>query len=94
MSVYYYGVTVSRISYNTYQWNANIMCGTVTLTSLGVGCQRMGIDEPPADIGKRQALAAVGQIHLMFMFDQLFSALGQRCAQVLLSYENLGIKSQ
>ena len=71
-------------------------CHVVLVSSgaVGVGCQRMGLEEPPAEIGKRQALAAVGQIHLMYMYDQFFSALGQRCAQVLLSYENLGVKSQ
>ena len=64
----------------------------VSSGAVGVGCQRLGLSEPPSELSKRQALAAVGQIHLMKMYDELFGTLGQSCAQVLLSYENLGVK--
>jgi glutamate 5-kinase len=43
---------------------------------------------------QKQALAAVGQAFLMRYYDDFFSTLGKRCAQVLLTLENLANRSQ
>lgn len=43
---------------------------------------------------QKQALAAVGQAFLMRYYDDFFSTLGKRCAQVLLTLENLAVRSQ
>jgi glutamate 5-kinase len=43
---------------------------------------------------QKQALAAVGQAFLMRYYDDFFSTLGKRCAQVLLTLENLAARSQ
>lgn len=37
----------------------------------------------PTDLVQKQALAAVGQALLMRYYDDFFSTLGKRCAQVL-----------
>ncbi|KDD74279.1 hypothetical protein H632_c1435p0, partial [Helicosporidium sp. ATCC 50920] len=66
----------------------------VTSGAAGVGCQRLGLSKKPAEVSKRQALAAVGQIHLMRHYDDLFAALGLKCAQVLLTLDNLAVRSQ
>ena len=57
--------------------------------AVGVGCQRMGITVRPKGVARLQALAAVGQPHLMRHYDHLFATLGQPIAQVLLSAEAL-----
>mmetsp|Transcript_14415 Transcript_14415/g.26732 ORF Transcript_14415/g.26732 Transcript_14415/m.26732 type:complete len:397 (-) Transcript_14415:421-1611(-) len=60
----------------------------VSSGAVGAGCERLNLKERPADEVARQALAAMGQVHLMCKYDMLFSSLGQLCAQVLLTYEN------
>ncbi|DBA68394.1 TPA: hypothetical protein ACH3X2_013697 [Trebouxia sp. C0005] len=49
----------------------------------------MGLAERPANLAQRQAVAAVGQIHLMRYYQDFFAALGLTCAQVLLTLNNL-----
>eukprot|EP00514_Thraustochytrium_sp_LLF1b_P011067 CAMPEP_0184558760 /NCGR_PEP_ID=MMETSP0199_2-20130426/46079_1 /TAXON_ID=1112570 /ORGANISM="Thraustochytrium sp., Strain LLF1b" /LENGTH=448 /DNA_ID=CAMNT_0026956029 /DNA_START=214 /DNA_END=1560 /DNA_ORIENTATION=+ len=60
----------------------------VSSGAVGAGCERYNLGERPADEIARQALAAMGQVHLICKYDMLFSSLGQLCAQVLLTYEN------
>ena len=48
----------------------------VSSGAVGVGCQRLGLKTRPTELAKKQALAAVGQVHLMRYYDDLFSALG------------------
>ena len=42
---------------------------------MGVGCQRLRLCTRPDNLAQKQALAAVGQVHLMRYYDDLFSAL-------------------
>jgi len=62
--------------------------------AVGVGCQRLGLDVRPTEVSKKQALAAVGQVHLMRFYDDLFSAMGMTCSQVLLTLDNLVNRNQ
>lgn len=48
----------------------------VSSGAIAVGCKRLGLATRPANIAQRQALAAVGQVHLMRFYDDFFSALG------------------
>lgn len=57
----------------------------VTSGALGVGVGKMGLNERPGDVAGRQAMAAVGQCELMFMYDKLFAEYGRNVAQVLLT---------
>ena len=43
--------------------------------AVGVGCQRLRLCTRPDNLAQKQALAAVGQVHLMRYYDDLFSAL-------------------
>ena len=43
--------------------------------AVGVGCQRLHLTTRPDNLAQRQALAAVGQVHLMRYYDDLFSAV-------------------
>ena len=65
----------------------------VSSGAVGVGCQRLGIKQRPSGIAELQALAAVGQPHLMRYYDGLFHALHQPIAQVLLTAETLSTRS-
>jgi glutamate 5-kinase len=46
---------------------------------------KMGLSERPTDVGGRQAMAAVGQCELMFLYDKLFAEYGKNVAQILLT---------
>lgn len=48
----------------------------VSSGAVGVGCQQMSIEERPTDIAELQAMAAIGQVHLMRYYDELFGAVG------------------
>lgn len=66
----------------------------VTSGAVGAGRQRLGVPTKPKELAAKQALAAVGMVRLMRFYDDFFSALGQPCAQVLLTAENLVERSQ
>lgn len=53
----------------------------VTSGAVGVGCQKLGLAKRPDGLAAKQALAAVGQVHLMRFYTDLFAALGIVCAQ-------------
>lgn len=57
----------------------------VTSGAIGVGVGKLNVRERPTDTVKKQALAAVGQCELMFMYDKIFSDYNQVVAQLLLS---------
>ena len=65
----------------------------VSSGAVGVGVQRLALEARPTVLAKKQALAAVGQVHLMRYYDDLFSAYGLTCSQVLLTLENLSSRS-
>ena len=53
----------------------------------------MGLTEKPKEVAK-QALAAVSQVHLMRYYEDIFNTIGIKCAQVLLTLENLSNRKQ
>ena len=53
----------------------------VTSGAVGAGAARMGVGARPKDLAAKQALAAVGQVHLMRYYDDFFGALRLPCAQ-------------
>ncbi len=57
----------------------------VTSGALSIGCGRMGLQERPKDTPTRQAMAAVGQCELMYLYDELFTRHNHTVAQVLLT---------
>lgn len=44
--------------------------------AVGAGCHRVGVSRRPTSIARRQALAAVGQMHLVRYFEDFFSTTG------------------
>jgi glutamate 5-kinase len=62
--------------------------------AVGVGCARLGLTERPKTMAMKQAIAAVGQGRLMRIYDDLFTALQQPIAQVLLTRSDLVQRSR
>lgn len=63
----------------------------VTLVSSGAISSGMGVlnlSEKPKEISKKQALAAIGQAHLMQIYEDLFSLFHLKCAQILLNHDD------
>ena len=61
----------------------------VTSGAIGVGMGKLGMQKRPEEKEKRQALAAIGQCELMFMYDKLFGEYNRMVAQVLLTADNI-----
>lgn len=57
----------------------------VSSGAIGVGMGKLGLSTRPAETEKKQALAAVGQCELMFLYDKFFGEYNQTVAQVLLT---------
>lgn len=61
----------------------------VTSGAIAAGSARLGFERRPADLAGKQAAAAVGQTHLIWMYERAFGRHGRRVAQILLTREDL-----
>ena len=61
----------------------------VSSGAVAAGMSRLGRKERPTSIPEKQALAAVGQIKLMALYERYFSKFDKSVAQVLLTHEDL-----
>jgi len=61
----------------------------VSSGAIAAGMTRLGRKERPKTIPEKQALAAVGQIRLMALYERHFSRYAKSVAQVLLTHEDL-----
>ncbi|MGH7827771.1 MAG: glutamate 5-kinase [Candidatus Binatia bacterium] len=61
----------------------------VSSGAVAAGMTRLGRKEKPKTIPEKQALAAVGQIKLMALYEGQFARFGISVAQVLLTHEDL-----
>ena len=61
----------------------------VSSGAVAAGMTRLGRKERPKTIPEKQALAAVGQIKLMALYERTFSKFDKNVAQVLLTPEDL-----
>ena len=66
----------------------------VTSGAMGAGMVRMGLSERPDSMQEKQALASVGQVLLMHLYDKFFTEYGQVAGQVLLTKENFANHNQ
>ena len=57
----------------------------VSSGAIAMGVGKMNLTEKPSDIPTKQALAAIGQCELMYIYDKLFSEYNHTVAQVLLT---------
>ena len=57
----------------------------VSSGAIAMGVGKLNLTEKPSDIPTKQALAAVGQCELMYVYDKLFSEYHHTVAQILLT---------
>ncbi|MBI2985488.1 MAG: glutamate 5-kinase [Deltaproteobacteria bacterium] len=61
----------------------------VSSGAVAAGMTRLGIHQRPKTVPQKQALAAVGQIKLMALYERYFARFNKSVAQVLLTHEDL-----
>jgi glutamate 5-kinase len=61
----------------------------VTSGAVGLGCATLGLERRPTEVAALQAAAAIGQGHLMALYQDAFAVRGQTVAQVLLTRGDL-----
>jgi glutamate 5-kinase len=61
----------------------------VTSGAVGAGMGRLGLTKRPAELARLQAVAAVGQSHLIESYDRGLRTHGRHAAQLLLTAEDL-----
>jgi len=61
----------------------------VSSGAVAAGMTRLGTHQRPKTVPQKQALAAVGQIKLMALYEKHFSRFNKSVAQVLLTHEDL-----
>ena len=61
----------------------------VSSGAVASGMVRLGVKARPTTIPQKQALAAVGQIQLMALYERYFSGFEKKIAQVLLTHDDL-----
>jgi glutamate 5-kinase len=61
----------------------------VTSGAVAAGMEALGMKDRPSDTARAQALAAAGQAELMGRYARELEAHGLRCAQLLLTHEDL-----
>ena len=62
----------------------------VSSGAVGLGCHKIGLKTRPKEIISLQASAAIGQLHLMALYERAMSTLGYNVAQILLTRSELG----
>lgn len=69
--------------------NAGRKLVLVSSGAIGVGMGKLGLPSRPEETEKKQALAAIGQCELMFLYDKFFGEYNHTVAQVLLTGEDV-----
>lgn len=65
--------------------NMGIEVILVSSGAVGVGSGKVGLNDKPSTTRQKQALAAIGQASLMFMYEKFFMEYGYTTGQVLLN---------
>ena len=63
----------------------------VSSGAIGVAVGKLGLSKKPSETKYKQAVAAVGQCELMFLYDKLFSEYNNTVAQILLTKDDIAI---
>jgi len=88
----------SRITDLALQLNKLIEQGRrvvlVSSGAVGAGLNRLGLTQRPTDLAQLQAVAAIGQTHLIESYDRNFRTHGRHAAQILLSADDLNDRTR
>lgn len=63
----------------------------VSSGAIGMAVGKLGLSEKPKETAKKQAVAAVGQCELMYLYDKLFSEYNTTVAQILVTGEDISV---
>lgn len=63
----------------------------VSSGAVGIAMGKLGLSKKPEEMKEKQALAAVGQCELMYLYDKLFSDYNNTVAQILLTRDDIVI---
>lgn len=63
----------------------------VSSGAIGIALGKLGLSQKPDDTNTKQALAAVGQCELMYLYDKMFSEYNNTVAQILLTKDDIAI---
>ena len=66
----------------------------VSSGAIGMALHEMSLPKRPKHLPQVQALAAIGQLRLMALFDQLFERVGQTVSQILLTRNDIADRTQ
>ena len=66
----------------------------VSSAAIAVGVDSMRLPERPASTAAKQAVAAVGQCELMFIYDKVFSEYNKTIGQVLMTKDGVDIRDR
>jgi glutamate 5-kinase len=61
----------------------------VTSGAIGAGVGLLNLPQAPTLLPEKQAVAAIGQLHLMHLYQKFFSEYGKRIGQILLSKDDI-----
>ena len=61
----------------------------VSSGAIGIALGKLGLSQKPDDTNTKQALAAVGQCELMYLYDKMFSEYNNTVAQILLTKDDI-----
>lgn len=81
--------TLARIISDLHNSGREIIL--VSSGAIGVGAGKLGLAGKSEDTKVNQAIAAVGQCELMFLYDKLFSEYNNTVAQILLTKEDIAV---
>jgi len=65
----------------------------VSSGAVGLGCYKMSFNIRPKEIISLQASAAIGQLHLMALYEKAMNKFGYKVAQILLTRSELGSRN-
>jgi len=57
----------------------------VTSGAVGLGCKKLGLNQRPNDLTHLQAIAAIGQVKLMTLYEKEMNIFGKNIAQILIT---------
>ncbi len=63
----------------------------VSSGAIGVAVGKLGLEKKPDDTRQKQAIAAVGQCELMYLYDKMFSEYNNTVAQILLTKDDVAV---
>lgn len=61
----------------------------VSSGAIAMGVGKLSMSERPTDVPTKQAMAAVGQCELMYIYDKLFSEYNHTVAQILITMDDI-----